>query len=177
MYCRPINHNNSNPHKSLAELQDYWKSIVSKTKHLGVDYKISISGGEPVTNKDFLPFIEWLKEQPEQTAIYVTSNGSASLEYYKRLALKINGLTLSLHSEHVNELEFIKKAQSLNHLMVRPHKSFHINVMDEFWNQTRIAKYCEIFTELGISHAVNKIDYSEQTREQPIFLGKLNLDI
>lgn len=175
MYCRIEDHNPTAQHKSLKELQDIWMSIISKSAHLNLPYKVGISGGEPVSNKDFLPFIQWLKNRPEKIFLYLTTNGSASLAYYKRVAEIVDGLSFSLHSEHVHESKFFNTARELDKLMIRPEKSFHVNIMDEFWNQDRIPIYEDYLKKYDISYSVNSINYTHKTRNKPILQGNNDL--
>ena len=81
----------------------------------------------------------------------------------------------STHSEHFDEQEFFNKVEQINHIMVRPKKSFHVNIMNEFWNSDRTKLYQAWCDQRHISNSVNQIDYSLQTRTNPIIRGKLNL--
>jgi hypothetical protein len=106
----------------------------------------------------------------------VTTNGSASLTYYKKLAQLVDALSFSTHSEHIEEQEFFSKVQAINSLMIRPAKSFHLNIMNEFWNQDRIELYKSWCVTHNISYSINTIDYSSQTRTTPILQGTYNLE-
>ena len=111
-------------------------------------YKIGFTGGEVTANKSFLPIVEYLQSGEFSIGeLYVSTNGSASLNYYKKLVKLVNGITFSTHSEFFNEQDFFQKALEINQLMIRPEKSFHVNVMDEFWNKDRTIKYCELLTK------------------------------
>ena len=63
------------------------------------------------------------------------------------------------------------------HKDMLPGKHLHVNIMNESWNQDRIPAYTKLLAEHNISHNVNEIDYSVQTRSMPIMKGKLNLAI
>jgi hypothetical protein len=108
--------------------------------------------------------------------ILVTSNGSASLNYYTKLYTLIDNLSLSFHSEHADEQKFFDLAIEL-HQNLLPGKHLHVNIMDESWNQDRIKLYQKILDQHSISNVVNNIDYSMQTRSIPIIKGKFNLEI
>ena len=47
--------------------------------------------------------------------------------------------------------------------------------MNEFWNQDRIKMYCAWLTERNISHSVNELNYSKQTRTIPLLQGTYDL--
>jgi hypothetical protein len=133
--------------------------------------------GSSVPISENLPLIEYLKSGNFGVdQIFITTNGSASLNYYTRLAKLVNGISFSTHSEFFDEQEFFNKARAINAQMPKPHKSFHVNIMDEFWNQERIGKYCSWLQAQGISYSINVIDYTKQIRLHPILKGTYNLD-
>jgi molybdenum cofactor biosynthesis enzyme MoaA len=175
MYCPTDWHDDSSPHPELDKLKLVWKSFYNKTHSLNLPYKITFSGGEVTANKSFLPLVEHIKNC-EPAEIFVTTNGSASLRYYKDLAKLVNGISFSVHSEHINEEEFFKKVLEINTVMVRPERSCHVNIMDEFWNKDRIQLYAKWLEKNHISYSVNLIDYKRQTRAEPILKGIYNLD-
>lgn len=61
--------------------------------------------------------------------------------------------------------------------MVRPKKSLHVNIMDEFWNQSRITVYKDWLMKNNIDHSVNVIDYTLKHREHVLQNGKYNLEV
>ena len=90
MYCSPEWHDSSSRFKSLEELQNAWLTIFDKTKNLNLPYKISFTGGELTANKNFLPFVTWLKNNYSEYLFKVlaTTNGSASTGYYQKSNLR-----------------------------------------------------------------------------------------
>jgi MoaA/NifB/PqqE/SkfB family radical SAM enzyme len=176
MYCSTELHDKTSQHHSLEYMQNAWMSFYEKTKDLDLPYKIAFTGGEVTANKNFLPLVRWMREQPVELKILLSSNGSASLPYYLKLCKLVDALSLSVHSEFINEKVFFEKAKELNKVMIRPEKSFHINIMDEFWNQDRIPIYKKFLEEHDISHSVNRINYTVQTRTFPIFSKKAKHD-
>jgi len=176
MYCPTELHDSTSRHHDLGTLKQMWQRVHEKSKHLGLPYKISFTGGEVTTNKHFLPFVEWLKQQASEISILVTTNGSAGKKYYRRLAQLVDAISFSTHSEFMDEREFFEKAAELNKLMIPPAKSFHVGIMDEFWNTDRKAKYIEFCESNSINHSVNLIDYKMKNRDTIFFKGKQNLD-
>jgi hypothetical protein len=138
-------------------------------------YKISFTGGEVTANRSFLPLVAWLKDQYQVDKIIVTTNGSASKNYYLKLAKLVDAISFSTHSEFFNEQEFFLKVQAVNDTMIRPQKSVHVNIMDEYWNQDRIKIYQQWLDQRSISNSVNSIDYDRQTQSIPQFQGVMNL--
>jgi len=176
MYCPPEFHDSTSVTPDLETLQKSWNSFYEKTKHKNLPYKVAVTGGEPTVTKAFLPFMAWLKQQPFGVKqIVTTTNGSASLLYYKKIAEFVDVLSFSTHSEHFNEQEFFNKVLAVNKIMIPPQKIAHVNIMDEWWNQDRVPLYKQWCMDNHISHSVNRVDYSEQTRTIPIMKGTLNL--
>jgi molybdenum cofactor biosynthesis enzyme MoaA len=164
-------------HPDLEKLKQAWNSMYEKTKHVGLPYKLSFTGGEVTANKSFLPLIEYLSSgnfNIEQ--IIVTTNGSASLNYYKRLAKIVHAISFSVHSEHINEQEFFNKVKSIDEIMIRPKQSVHVNIMDEYWNQDRIALYVKWLETNSISYSINCINYDQATRLSPSLQGVYNIE-
>jgi MoaA/NifB/PqqE/SkfB family radical SAM enzyme len=178
MYCPSNLHDNHSKHASLDLLQQRWKSIFDKTAHKNLPYKISFTGGEVSVNKSFLPLLQWMREnyQDNIAKILVTSNGSASLNYYTKLYALVDNLSLSFHSEHADEQKFFNLVIRL-HQRLDPGKHLHVNIMNEFWNQDRIPMYQKILNQHGISNMINHINYTIQTRSIPIMKGKTNFEI
>ena len=178
MYCPTKWHDTTSPQHSLETLQNSWLSIYEKTKDSGLLYKISFTGGEVTSNKNFLPFVEWLRSNYADRIfmLLVTTNGSATFKYYSSLFNSINNISFSVHSEHINEKKFFKMIVDLKQ-SIDTTRFLHVNIMNEFWNQDRIISYEKLLAANGISYHVNEIDYGLKTRDIPIFQGKLNLEI
>lgn len=176
MYCpRELHDDVSRPH-DLETMQQVWKNIYAQAQNKSLPFKISFTGGEVTANRNFLPLVKWLRDTyADIKQVIITTNGSASKNYYHRLAEQVESISFSTHSEFMDEKEFFDKAKFLNEIMIRPVKSFHVNVMDEHWNRDRIDMYKEWLSHHGISHSVNNIDYSKKIRELPMQKGKLNL--
>jgi molybdenum cofactor biosynthesis enzyme MoaA len=150
-------------HPDFEKLKKVWNDFYDKTNHLNLPYKISFTGGEVTANKSFLPLIEYLRNSKVDIGqIIVTTNGSASLKYYQRLSGLVDALSFSTHSEFFNEKEFFTKVKKIDALMTRPKKSFHVNVMDEWWNRDRIELYKQWLIKNNISHSINLIRFDNQ---------------
>jgi organic radical activating enzyme len=177
MYCPTDLHDKTSKHPDLEKLTTAWNSFYLKTKHIGLPYKISYTGGEVTANKSFLPLIKFLKNNDFNIGqLLVTTNGSASLNYYKQLATLTDAISFSTHGEFIEEGKFFDKVLKIDELMIRPQKSFHLSIMDEFWNQDRIKLYKEWCIKHNISHSINTINYNKQTRSNPILQGTYDLE-
>lgn len=177
MYCPADIHDMTSAHPDLDKLKNAWNIFYNKTKQMNLPYKISFTGGEVTANKSFLPLLEFLQVQKTQIhQIIVSTNGSASVNYYKKLSRLVSAIGFSIHSEFFNEKEFFEKVLIINQLMVLPEKSVHVNIMNEFWNENKIELYKNFLEDHQISYSINKIDYSLQTRDFPIMQGVYNFD-
>lgn len=178
MYCPAELHDAVSAYTDLDQLKLAWDNFVRQTYRPDMPYKISLTGGEVTANKSFLPLIEYLRAGDFNIGqILVTTNGSASLGYYYRLCALIDAITFSTHSEFFDEAEFFHKVAALDQIMLRPHKSLHVNIMDEPWNRDRIGLYQSWLIDRGISHSVNAINLSLRTRIEIRSQGKQNLEI
>jgi organic radical activating enzyme len=178
MYCPDEWHDSTSRPHDLDTLKTVWSNIYNKTKHLDLKYKISFTGGEVTANKSFLPLVKWMRENYDQDIgmLLVTTNGTASLQYYTNLAEYVDAISFSTHSEFMDEQKFFDKAVLLDKIMIRPKKSFHVNIMNEYWNKERIEQYKKYLTKHNISHSINEIDYTLKIREQILSEGVSNLE-
>lgn len=178
MYCSSQWHDNISPHHSLDTLKQSWGSLYEKTNHKNLPYKISFTGGELTTSKHFMPFLSWLRENYDSKIhkILLTTNGSATLKYYLKMYELVDSISFSVHSEHINEREYFSMILELNKAIDKS-KYLQVNIMDEFWNQSRIPYYKEFLEKNNINYNVNIINYSHKTRDFPIFNGDLNFEI
>lgn len=171
MYCPSQWHNKTSTHKTLAEFKAHWQEILDKTGHLGQQYKISFTGGEPTSNKSFLPFLVWLDANYGNliNEMGFTTNGSAAKHYYlEAVAIpSISFISFSTHSEYFNEAKFIDAVTAVHGRVRELGKSLHVNIMGEYWNTERNELYAEYFKSQDINYSINEIDYSAKIRELP----------
>ena len=141
-------------------------------------YKIAFTGGELTTNKNFLPFVNWLRTNYNKDIfkLLLTTNGSATYKYYSKLFEVLDNISFSIHSEFFDEKKFFDLVVKLKKAISND-KFIRVEIMNEYWNQERIPKYIELLNANEISYSLNKITYKYQTRTYPIMQGKLNLDI
>jgi MoaA/NifB/PqqE/SkfB family radical SAM enzyme len=177
MYCPEELHDSTSKHPDLEKLKTAWNNFYKKTQHLDLPYKLSFSGGEVTANKSFLPLIEYLStDNFNVNQMFVTTNGSASERYYRKLSTLVTGISFSTHSEFFNEAEFFAKVQAIDAIMIRPEKSVHVNIMNEYWNQDRIPLYQAWLDKHNISNSINTVQYHRGTRAIPIINGVKNIE-
>jgi len=161
-YCPTELHDDYSAHPDLDKLKQSWDNFYNKTKHVGLPYKISFTGGEVTANKSFLPLIEYLRSGDFNIGqLIVTTNGSASKAYYLRLAELVDAISFSTHAEFWDESKFFNTVIAVNQIMIRPQKSVHVNIMDEPEARDSFPKFIKTLTEYGVSHSINKIEYDQ----------------
>ena len=170
MYCPTDFHSLTAATKTLEELQFSWNTMFEQSIGRGLKYKIGFTGGEVSINKDFLPFIKWLYKNfsDHLFQVGITTNGSASTDYYLDLLNYVDFITFSTHSEFFNERKFFTNVVTCYNAIKDTNKTVQVNVMNEPWYQDRIATYIKFFTLNNISYSLNKIDFSQQIRENII---------
>ena len=164
-YCPPTRHEPISKHtklKSLKTLQNHWEQLHDKiSPNQNID--IFFSGGEVTQNKDFLPFVKWLRNTfKEIDMIGLSSNGSASEKYYVDLINYISHLTLSTHIEFFNEEKFFRtvmRCHGINKTRGTPH-GLYVQLMNEtFYKNNRIDLYEEFLINMGIAYTRMNFDY------------------
>ena len=179
MYCGD-RHDNHSDMPSLEKLQTQWITVFEKTKHVGLPYKIALTGGELTINKDFLPFIEWLSEHYKTYIqnIGITTNGRASKNFYLRLFDKLKFISFSTHTEQMDIDKFCDTAIACNQFAkATPGKFFMINIMEEYWAEERIKYFIDFCHQNNIYYSVARIDhYRKDSRTYPIFHVRKNTE-
>ena len=156
-YCPSELHDATSRHADLDTMILAWKNFYSKTQHLQLPYKISFTGGEVTANRNFLPLVKHLRDNYSIGQIVVTTNGSASTDYYLKLADLVDAISFSVHSEFWDESRFFQTVIAVNAIMTRPAKSCHVNIMDESWNRSNFPRYQALLGAHNISHSINVI--------------------
>lgn len=96
-YCTEYVHNNTDGFPSLETMQNTIKRIASKTNK---DIHIALTGGEPVLCKHLIDFCKFAKSLPQVKHIAITTNGSRSAAYYRKLVEYVDHVTFSYHFEY-----------------------------------------------------------------------------
>jgi len=177
-YCPDEYHSADGKIYSLEEFKTIWKDIFNKTQQFGLKYKISFTGGEVTIQKSFLPFLEWLYENYRDYIglSLLSSNGSASANYYLKAFKYIDNLSISIHSEFINEKKLFEKIIKINKTLPDG-KFFHVNIMDEPWNRDRQKYYEQILKDNNIYYSVNFLNNYDNKPFIPIINGDLNFEL
>lgn len=94
------------------------------------DVHLTLTGGEPALCKHLIEFCQYAKSKKQITDISITTNGSRSTSYYKKLISTIDSITFSYHMEYakrdrvpktIKELSKTEHAKRINvHMMMLP---------------------------------------------------------
>lgn len=169
MYCPPNFHDLTSPVKTLDELKNAWLKVFEASKNKNLKYKICFTGGEVSINKDFLPFVTWIRSNYDEYIfqIGVSTNGSASKMYYENLIKQVDFISFSTHSEFFNEKKFFSNVLHCQNLIKETNKTIQVNIMEEPWHSERIKIYARFLENNKVSYSINKIDFSQKIRPYP----------
>lgn len=168
MYCPSNFHDLTSKTKTFEQLKDSWIKIFEKSQTKNLKYFISFTGGEITINKDFLPFIIWLQKnyQTHIDKITVSTNGSASTKYYKKLLNYVDSISFSTHSEFFNENKFFTNVVKCNEFVKNTSKTVQVCLMNEPWHHDRLKIYIDFLEKNTIMYTVNEIDWNWKIRNE-----------
>jgi len=160
-YCAPSDHSfitKKYTPMSLENMKKHWLRLYNELHYATITQQkidIAFTGGEVTINKNFLPFIKWLTTHFNDILhnIYVTSNGSASLQYYTSLNQYITHLTLSSHMEFMNYDKFINTILALHNIntLANSPEKLYIQIMEElFYDPAQV----DILKSFMIKHKI-----------------------
>lgn len=168
-YCPSMWHDKTSADLSYDTLTKAWNRIVTVAQHK--KYNVSILGGEPTLNKDFLPFMRWLHSEHKDKIVElgVITNGTAKAEYYKELVEYCTWITFTIHSEFTNEKKFFDTVLETKQHADQIGCMIHVNIMNEHRNLLRNKKLKEFLTTKNISNYLHPIhDFGEEKVEYPM---------
>lgn len=176
-YCGADRHDNFSPFPSFEKLIDgvdflkeYLKLILPK-RSLEVA-SISLTGGEPTANPNFLKFSEYLcenfKDFPYKIKTTLTTNGSYPNKNIDLIAKYFSGVRLSYHCDsHETIKEKVRQnIIDTNNAM----KSFRVNLMmhpyDSYWDECiELINTMETHNVRFIPRVINGLEYSDEQSE------------
>lgn len=169
-YCSSDWHSLTAEMRTLEQFQTHWCKIYSKLTNLDKKIHLTFNGGELTFNRDFLPFVKWIRKNYNDSiaVIGMNTNGSANTDYYLELIKHVNYIGFSTHSEFFNERKFFENVIACHRVVKNTDKTVHVNIMDEPWHRDRIQTYCDFLSVNKINHSVNRINFTFGTdNKQP----------
>lgn len=183
-YCPDFWHDKTSKDSSMSLLKAAWQKIVDSNNHRPeVKFIVSFTGGEPTINKNFKPFVKWLREEHATRILSIgtATNVTKSIEYYEELVHYLDWCIFSTHSEFTNEKKFFKTIEHI-HNYINDNKltcALYANIMDEPWHAERNKKYIEYLTQRGIKYKLIPLtDFEENKSTRSIrMINKENFDV
>jgi organic radical activating enzyme len=177
-YCPDMWHDPKAKNKSLAELQKAWIRMTEINQTKKQKYDLSFLGGENTLNKDFLPFLIWLREAYNDILenVGMITNGTANINYYKECIKYCNWITFSTHSEFMNEEKFFSIVVETNELSKLTNCHIRVNIMDEPWHKERNLEYKKFLDYCKIDNYIHPVhDFNEGKFSLPVKTNRINL--
>jgi organic radical activating enzyme len=115
--------------------------------------ELGFTGGEPTVNPNFLDFCKHLNEKGIHE-IYVTTNGTRTVDYYKTLLDVVSNITFSQHFEFSKLDEFLPKVKELSDYKkskIRVQVMLHANYFNEACETVKYLK------ENNINYQIRRI--------------------
>lgn len=158
-YCVEYLHDYTSPHVPLENMKKLVDLIYEKE---GSNVLWSLTGGEPTLNPQFLDLCAYIKEKGSKYTS-VTTNGSRTLEYHKKLFELVDGITQSFHFEFMEhrideyihkfiELEKYRQELNLKREKGQPKKTLILRFMVETGQLDNVAKMEEAYRAAGITN-------------------------
>lgn len=153
-YCNDTSHNNIPNHLSLDKFKIGVKNLLKRISKEKI--RIEFTGGEPTLNPKFYEMLQYLNDN-EIYKISFTTNGSRSLDYYKKCIDIIDSITFSYHMEYENFspdmiLELQKYINSKNRKRwMKVHLMFLPSTLQ------KIKKLIDIFERNDIRYAIRRV--------------------
>lgn len=177
-YCAEEWHSKTSPIRSISDLQLSWIKIYTLAHTRNLPIQLTIMGGEPTTNHNLVPFIEWLflNYKNNLGKVGLSTNGSAPLKIYIKLMQYLQFISFSVHSEFFNERSFFSKILALRKsIPINTNKQIDVTIMDEHWNRSRFDVYEKILQKNHINYKFISINWNLATRTIPIINSKNQL--
>lgn len=123
-YCDEFTHDTKSKHIPFDVAKNTIDKIVKKTVDKRI--KINLTGGEPTVNPDIEKIIDYMWENGIDVGI--TTNGSRTLEFYRKIFPKLSSLIFSYHMEY-HRIEIIpENIVDLKRLQETLSKHVHLHV-------------------------------------------------
>lgn len=173
MYCPSEIHDTTGAVLDLDTLKDQWKKIHQQTGKRNRQYHIHFGGGEPTVNKNFLPFLKWLRENygSHIKLIGFCTNGSASTRYYLDALEQVDQIGFSTHTEFMSVDKFIHTILKVYAKSLKLNKAVHVHVMNEYWATLEIEYIIKTLSKYQVPYSLDEIDYSQPIRTKPLNLN------
>lgn len=167
-YCDKEYHDATSPHRSFLELLQGWNLLRKAISQRQLPARIYFTGGEPVLNADFAPFVTFLNSNQREyiSRMGLTTNGTGSFELYKDILSNVDWICFSTHFEWWNETQFMSVLLDLwrwNKSSGR-NKYIYVNLMYENWGDAEVSRILDVLKREGIPQTPYKVFLQENHR-------------
>lgn len=147
-YCPKDLHDRVSPDLSFNQLVLAWNNIVGAMQPKSMMASVEFTGGEPTLNPHFLQFATYLNRNHRDKiwSVGVTTNGSASAEYYGLLMKEFDWIAFSTHFEWWDEPNFMATLLDIWRTTGRNQRGkwLIVNLMYEEWSAESVNRIAKI---------------------------------
>lgn len=154
-YCSNTSHNGTPSHLSFDKFKEGVQNILKKIESNKV--RIEFTGGEPTLNPNFYNMLKYLDEINIDN-ISFTTNGSRSIEYYKKCTNLVNLITFSYHMEY-NDFKPEMIIDLQNHISSKKREWLGVKVHIMFLPTTldKVKELKNIFEKNNVKYVIRRI--------------------
>lgn len=182
-YCPPANKRGKDDWLKITFSKEFVDKLEARLIEQGQNKNVIVhfTGGEPTVWPKFIELVDYINSKG--WSVDITTNGSRSLDWWKENAQKFNHISMSYHSEHVDDDEFMEKAKYLATEL--SYYRFYITVMMNPARWDKCTKFVErlfsgeIITAFDVrplqpDFGLTQIDIQPYTQEQLNFIGEMH---
>lgn len=151
-YCSDMLHDKTSKLPTLEELKTAANNIFENIPPELCFF--DFTGGEPCLIKDFVPFLQWLKEEKNIKRVGCISNGSMPYAFYDKLMQWNDHITISYHFEYADD-------QILTDKVIQLHKKYgrkiRVQIMYHAKHYPRVKNIVEQIREAGVFFSIREI--------------------
>lgn len=142
-YCPPSNKRGRDDWLKISFSKEFVDKLESHLNEQGLNENVVVhfTGGEPTVWPKFIELVDHINAKG--WAVDMTTNGSRSLAWWRENARKFNHISMSYHSEDVNDDEFVEKAK-----FIATEISYHRFFMSIMMNPARWDKCANMVERL-----------------------------
>jgi MoaA/NifB/PqqE/SkfB family radical SAM enzyme len=123
-YCDEFTSDRKSPHLSFDIAKKAIDKILSKLEDKQI--KVNLTGGEPTVNPEFEKILSYMYEK--NIDVGLITNGSRTLEFYKRIMPKLKSFIMSYHMEYHNREVLPGNILELNKFIKENNYNIHLHV-------------------------------------------------